>query len=51
MPEYVFIPEALEPYVDYEKWARDCELSGDLFTVAHFGDWKASRRVARGGRD
>ena len=27
------MPEALRPYFDFEKWARDAELGGDVFTV------------------
>jgi len=27
------IPQHLEPYIDYEKYARDLELSGDIFTL------------------
>jgi antirestriction protein len=25
-------PDSLRPYIDFEKWARDAELGGDIFT-------------------
>ena len=27
------IPENLKRYFDYQYWARDCELGGDIFTL------------------
>ncbi len=28
------VPEHLEPYIDYEKMARDMDMSGDIFTIS-----------------
>lgn len=27
------VPESMRPYIDVEKWARDAELGGDVFTI------------------
>ena len=27
------VPESLRPYIDVEKWARDAELGGDIFSI------------------
>jgi antirestriction protein len=27
------VPESLRGYIDFEAWARDAELGGDVFTV------------------
>lgn len=31
------IPEAVRPYVDYEAFARDCQLSGDMYEMRFDG--------------
>lgn len=32
------VPESLRFYIDYEKYARDCRLNGDVNFVEHEGD-------------
>lgn len=32
------IPSHLRGYFDYEAYARDCELNGDIFTIDHNGE-------------
>ena len=31
------IPDAIAPYIDYEKFANDCRLEGSLFEFEHEG--------------